>query len=890
MRIRSKKLACMMIAFSLLVTGFFSFTGSTVMGAQDDKTPASEQAESTTQQAETTTQQAGGDATKDANAPTPAPEKDPTSGMEVITQNRNLVLYFNKTTYDLAVKVIANGDVWYTNPNLYFPDTKANESVQNDMASQVKLEYYNAKNESIYLNSKLDSVDRKQVEFKKIDNGIKITYTLGKKDDKRVVPKLITKERFDALVEKIQETRIKKLMSSDYYRLLSLEKEKDDKKKQELLEKYPVLANGDIYEIRSKLTDIQLNGLEKAVIAAGYTLEDVQQDHKETNFEGSAVEQAFFTIPVEFTLEEDSFVATVKADEIQKAKNFALYKMSLLENFGAAPKTATGYMLVPDGSGALIELNKPKGLTSAYTQPLYGADDAISQVEKKQFTEQSVMPVFGMKQDEKAFFAVVEKGDAAAEIKASASGNISAYNSIYTEYTMSSREYVRFGGLRQAEGMSIFPKQILKGDIRVRYTFFHGEDANYMGMAKWYQDYLVQQGALTKLTPKEDIPMIVEVLGAIEKKKQFLGFPIKTMQPLTSFSQAQEMVEEITAKNINNVKLRYTAWFNNGLNNYLHSKINIDKGLGGADALNALNTYIAGKGFELYPDANFQYVYQKKSFDGFNTKADTARFLTKSIASVSGFSAATYIRTNTNIRYPISPKQYDKFIGKFLGNYKKFDIAGLSVGTMGRNLNSDFNEENIIDREKSKEYVIESLKKVKDEGYKTLVEVGNAYTLPYASAIVNIPLDSSRFAVEDESIPFYQMVLHGYVEYAGEPLNLAQDYKRSILKSVESGAGIYYKWIYGENTLLKKTDYENMFSLNYKSWINDAAEIYNRVNNDLKHVQGQRIVGHSKLAPDVYKTQYEDGTRVIVNYNTVDVDVDGTTVKAEDYQVMKGGR
>ena len=53
-----------------------------------------------------------------------------------------------------------------------------------------------------------------------------------------------------------------------------------------------------------------------------------------------------------------------------------------------------------------------------------------------------------------------------------------------------------------------------------------------------------------------------------------------------------------------------------------------------------------------------------------------------------------------------------------------------------------------------------------------LITGGNAYALPYADQIVNVPMESSHFNIVDETVPFYQMVIHGSIDYAGSPINL----------------------------------------------------------------------------------------------------------------------
>ena len=47
-----------------------------------------------------------------------------------------------------------------------------------------------------------------------------------------------------------------------------------------------------------------------------------------------------------------------------------------------------------------------------------------------------------------------------------------------------------------------------------------------------------------------------------------------------------------------------------------------------------------------------------------------------------------------------------------------------------------------------------------------LADQANAYALPYADHIINVPLSSSKFDIFDAEIPFYQIVMHGVVPYS----------------------------------------------------------------------------------------------------------------------------
>ena len=216
-------------------------------------------------------------------------------------------------------------------------------------------------------------------------------------------------------------------------------------------------------------------------------------------------------------------------------------------------------------------------------------------------------------------------------------------------------------------------------------------------------------------------------------------------------------------------------------------------------------------------------------------------------------------------------------------------MKGISLRDMGSDINSDFNEKRFVDRQDSAAITVDQLKKFSEKDMNIMVNEGNAITLPYTKNILNIPTDSSHYIITDESIPFYQMVIHGFVEYAAEPVNLAQDYRENLLKTVESGAALYYTWIYADNSLVKETDFDYLYSANYKDWIKNASEFYKKINSEFKDIQDKRITAHQRLSENVFQTSYENGLSVIVNYNTEPVTVLGRYIKGRDYIVLKGG-
>ena len=64
-------------------------------------------------------------------------------------------------------------------------------------------------------------------------------------------------------------------------------------------------------------------------------------------------------------------------------------------------------------------------------------------------------------------------------------------------------------------------------------------------------------------------------------------------------------------------------------------------------------------------------------------------------------------------------------------------------------------------------------------------------------------------------------------------------------------------------------------------------KIYSRYNEQLGHTFSQEMTGHENLTPVLSRTEYEDGTKVYVNYGFSEAKADGVTVPARDYLVVR---
>ena len=182
--------------------------------------------------------------------------------------------------------------------------------------------------------------------------------------------------------------------------------------------------------------------------------------------------------------------------------------------------------------------------------------------------------------------------------------------------------------------------------------------------------------------------------------------------------------------------------------------------------------------------------------------------------------------------------------------------------------------------------------------YKLILDKGNAYSLKYASAILNTPLESSNMAGAGESVPFVGMVLHGSVVYAGSPINMEGDEDYAFLKSLENGSVLYFTLAMQNIELLKSHfEYNKYYSIDYDQWKTTIVKMYNEYNEVMASKQTSYITEHEFLNAEngynttrvdvvdgeeirgelnnskVVRVEYENKEGFILNYNSYDIEV-----------------
>ncbi len=591
------------------------------------------------------------------------------------------------------------------------------------------------------------------------------------------------------------------------------------------------------------------------------------------------------TVPVEYKLEDGDFYATVLVDEIKEeaveGNEYILIDITLLPAFGAGNWETEGYLFVPDGCGALVEFNNGIQLSSNYKSMIYGSDMSIVPETQVTYTENIRLPVFGTVIGEDALMGIVTVGDATSSITLINGHARCGYNAVSSifHYRVMQAQYNLFN--KRKVNLVAEPEYGLS-TYEVRYSTLTGEDADYIGMATKYREYLIEEKGLTKQGSTPTFHL--DAVGAFEQAATFLGIiPYTERVALTTYDECVEMLKDLQEAGLEDITLKYIGWSNNGIENVkLPKAVKALSVLGGKSDLSALQTYTATEGITFYPEVDLMRF--QKSGNGVSIQKNSIRTIFGKTTYQPKFMLSTYVtQLGSDTTALLSPEKLSWAGNRYLTSLQKQGMSAVSLSTMGEYCYSNFYAKNEQYRSQFPTFVAETLQPYKDAGVSMSFDGGNAYVLPYASLITNVPTHSSGYDIFAEDVPFYQAVLHGYIPYTTESLPQTADPEAAYLAAVETGTELAYIGIHEQASELFDTEYNNLYGSTYTLWIEKAVAQYKEYMPLLEKIYDKVIVDHREIADDVYMTEYEDGTQVIVNYNDEAVTVQDQEIPAKSF-------
>ncbi len=640
------------------------------------------------------------------------------------------------------------------------------------------------------------------------------------------------------------------------------------------------LAIEYIYTEKASSTDatgMEITNTDEECSESDITVEKIDNGVKVT----FTIEWLGVSIPVEYSLDGASFKASILYDEIQEGSDIYIVYMKLLPAFGAAKMTEQGYLVVPDGSGAVINFNNGSG-ASEYTGTVYGSEiNPISFVNKDR-GERVLLPIFGIVKEKSALLGVITEGDDSAAICAySSSPKKYGYNTATSKAIYRHNSQVSmFGTDWNGSNISSWVKSAADGKYSVNYFFLGADKASYQGIASAYQNYLIENDILKENEQKPSLHL--DVYNSIDKTGAFLGFKYKKQVSLTTYKETQKILAELKEAGIDSITAELIGWSGSGVTNTsIPTKVKYLSNLGGKKGFKKLAAFADENKITLAGNADFVYARDMDRDNAIQT------FFNKVIYKYL-YRNSVYTERRATAQLIANANRVKSAAGKFLKSYKSTGLGTISMDTLGEYFYTNFTKNGPQSRKYLIEKVEELLATYKEAGYSISMSDAAAYTFKYADTITAAPIGSSCYEIFDYDIPLYQLVLHGCITVTTESLPQTIDEELTYLWAVTTGTEPMYNTIYEKASILQNTEYDYLYGSTFDWWKDEAIEKYSEYSELLGRIYDKKITGYTELLPNVVETVYENGIQVYVNYNDTERTVNGIKVAAKSYEWIGG--
>jgi hypothetical protein len=820
---------------------------------------------------------------------------------DIVLENEFLSLRFLPRTAEIILTDKASGAQWRSNPLDAANDPLADEVTRDFLGSQFSLDYADAAGVGMTLYSSINSGALGMYGYELVDNALEVHYSIGDIPRGFIIPPAAPEQRMLTFLEKMELDDRRKVEAS--YRLYDINNLRSSDDKNQLLASYPDLSRTKMYVLRDNAQDYMKEMMEEYFARAGYTNDDYYEDSSLYTPSGGA-EKPAFNITLRYTLDGRSLLLNVPFDKIAYRPSFPITHLALLPFMGAGGVNDKGYMLVPDGGGALIYFNNGKQNQMAYNNSVFGWDEAMPRLGNAIINDdRAPFAAFGIQKNDSALLCVIEEGSSYGEVRADVSGRNNSWNSVYPRFSMVHGAIIDISG-RSSRTVYLYERSLVAGEsVTLRYTPCASD--GYAGMAKEYRSWLM--GKYPSLGGRKEgggagggatgVPIAIEVVGAVNKTQHRLGIPFDLPLKLTSYKESAGMIDDFAKWGWKNVRIKLNGWFNRSVDHSVPNKLKLISALGSKKDFKNLLLAAEKNNYSVFPEVDFLYMRDVKLFGGFNLYRDAARYVNRKRIEKYPYSFVWFgerVRWG-KLSYLARPAYMMSLIDNLNRKMSALGLRNIAFRNMGAILSGDYHEKRLVSREASMKMRQEKLAELKSKGTGVLLNTGYAYAVPWADFITNMAIDDQSFGITDVSVPFYQMTLHGLVPYTGPAINLAEDYTKNLLKTIETGAGLYFSFMSEESSILQETKFRQFYANEYDKWSPDANALYQRFTADFTRLYDQAIVNHAIIAEGLTWTEYEDGTVVFVNYTENAVTYGGggayggVDIDARSYTVVRRG-
>lgn len=637
----------------------------------------------------------------------------------------------------------------------------------------------------------------------------------------------------------------------------------------------------EYYEVNAKTQDFKISQ-ESLLTSSKTTVSAVQrQDGFEANvlFGDSSVQVTFSVY-----LRESGIEVSLKPEDIKEEEDSpkGLVSVTFFPFLGNTKEgDQEGYFFLPDGDGSLVNFEKSyQNVNTGYQKKYYGGDLGLNPnyASNGGFIKAPKplnYPVYGIIHGVKDNGLVVhiEKGSSSAELIMNPSGVRTDFYYITNKFAFR-QPYLHM--INSTTSSLVMQEEIAPVEVQMRIDLLSGKDADYMGIASNYRNYLKSNGLLAEGEASKDVPLMLEALMSSVDA----GIFFNKIVPMTSVNQLEQIVGELRALGVDKTVVTARGLFKDSVTVKDKDRFRFHRKVGTMNDLKQLSKKMQEQGDVLALQMSYVAHYYKE-YANIQPELDLLYMMNKNYLFFEYKIGLKKVKSTL-----LNPQGFQKYIEADLKEIE--DIGNIGMSIRLPEVASSYGKDPVT-REDALEEIGTILGSAKEVAGERFIDgdQGTPFAVANASGIKNILMDTTLFPYITDSVPFTSFVYHGSVDLFSQTLNTVGDPEIRKLKMVEWGIYPSFHVMHEDSGKLLYSDDWYLVSGKYSEWKEEIVDTYKFISDALKHVTGASITDHEVLESGVVQVVYSNGVSILVNYTERDFVNGNIKVAAGSYEVIK---
>ena len=571
-------------------------------------------------------------------------------------------------------------------------------------------------------------------------------------------------------------------------------------------------------------------------------------------------DNASISVPVIYTLLDDGVKMTIVPEEITEGSGNLLHMVSISPFFCSVPNVDDdAYLFYPSGSGAIISANNSGEVSRHFSAEVYGGD-ALEREHTDIFAnpiEYIRMPVFGAKNGDSAVLAIISEGADNALIEGDIGNDNIGYSSLYATFKIRGSNVAEkvINGIQYSEQYAYTP-------MSVCYYPLSGDDADYVGMAYRYRKFLQEEKGMTDKADKASSG--ISFVGGSTLETSVLGVPTSEVFATTTITDAENILTELNEKLDIPIVADLFGFGSSGIEpGKPAGNLKIAKNIGSEVQARNLSSKCKELGIDLYFD--YDLVHFTSNGLGLTVSSGGSAKGPGHVYS-RWYSYKLGDSQQGPMTYFVARAELAELANKAVEHTNSMNISGISFRKLTSFAYSDYDANRTIAKANMGNDVSEILKSANASGLKVLSNQANDFAAINSDAIIDVPISSTLLSIFDYDVPFYQIVLKGYVSMYGAAINMTTNRDLTVLRCIEGGSSLRYTLINNYKNDLLSSNTQIFNSLMYEDNTDEIVATVNAHSAFFKEIEEAHIIDHICINNDVRKVVYDNGVIVYVNY------------------------